>query len=218
MRFGLGMTIGRTTPTNFEIRGLYTGQRLEDVASLIWANVDMERQEIQLSTSKTGRQQIIPIIKPLRSYFASAAGGRQRPRAPLFPSAHVYGTRPGGSSPLSQQFHELLVDVGLAQPRPEKWQSQGIGRDAPRKRSGEITFPHMPSSLDHVVSQKKRRRFRGHRARCYRPRKPRRLAALHRYRRRREARGYGQAGEPFFSMKNKTITWVRHRTRRKSRN
>ena len=34
---------------------------------------------------------------------------------------------------------ELLVDVGLAQPRPEKWQSQGIRRDAPRKHS-EITF------------------------------------------------------------------------------
>ena len=36
--------------------GLYTGQRLGDLAALTWANVDLERSEIRFVTGKTGRQ------------------------------------------------------------------------------------------------------------------------------------------------------------------
>ena len=35
--------------------GLYTGQRLGDLASLPWANMDPEHQEIHLTTRKTGK-------------------------------------------------------------------------------------------------------------------------------------------------------------------
>ena len=35
--------------------GLYTGQRLGDLASLTWANIDLEHQEIHLTTRKTGK-------------------------------------------------------------------------------------------------------------------------------------------------------------------
>src|SRR5438445_11925072 len=46
--------------------GLYTGQRLADLALLTWSNVDLECGEIRLITRKTGRRLTIPIAGPLR--------------------------------------------------------------------------------------------------------------------------------------------------------
>ena len=128
------------------LAGLYTGQRLKDIASLTWANVDMERGEIRLSTSKTGRHQVLPIAKPLRSFFAELPSS-DNPQAPLFPSAYPLGIRSGGTSGLSQQFHELLVTVGLAKERPPKRKGKGVGRDAARERS-EVSF----HSLRHTAT------------------------------------------------------------------
>jgi integrase len=128
------------------LAGVYTGQRLKDIASLTWDNVDMERDEIRLSTSKTGRQQVIPIARPLRAYLADLPASDD-PHAPLFPSAHPLAGRPAGTSVLSQQFHDLLVSVGLAKPRPPKRKSTGKGRDSPREQS-EVTF----HSLRHTAT------------------------------------------------------------------
>lgn len=128
------------------LAGVYTGQRLKDIASLTWSNVDTERGEIRLSTSKTGRRQIIPIAKPLLSYLEELPAG-DNPRAPLFPAAYPLGTRVGGTSVLSQQFHDLLVTAGLAKPRLPKRKSKGIGRDSPRERS-EVSF----HSLRHTAT------------------------------------------------------------------
>lgn len=128
------------------LAGLYTGQRLKDIASLTWANVDMERGEIRLTTSKTGRHQVLPIAKPLRACLAELPAGDD-PQAPLFPSAYPLGTRPGGSSSLSQQFHDLLVSAGLADPRPSNRKSTGKGRNTPRELSA-ISF----HSLRHTAT------------------------------------------------------------------
>jgi hypothetical protein len=38
------------------LAALYTDQRLKDIASLTWANVDLERDEFRFATSKTGRR------------------------------------------------------------------------------------------------------------------------------------------------------------------
>src|SRR6266480_5741104 len=48
--------------------GLYTGQRLGDLARLTWQNVDLDRDEIRFVSRKTGRTMIIPIARPLRSH------------------------------------------------------------------------------------------------------------------------------------------------------
>jgi integrase len=37
--------------------GLYTGLRLSDVATLTWPNLNLQREEIRVTTSKTGRRQ-----------------------------------------------------------------------------------------------------------------------------------------------------------------
>ena len=61
---------------NFEwqgiiLTGIYTGQRLGDIARLTWNSVDVRREEIALTTSKTGRRIILPMAKLLLEYYLS---------------------------------------------------------------------------------------------------------------------------------------------------
>lgn len=51
--------------------GLYTGQRLGDIATLTWQNIDLEQNELRLVTNKTGRRQIIPLASPLLRHIES---------------------------------------------------------------------------------------------------------------------------------------------------
>ena len=128
------------------LAGLYTGQLLKDLASLTWANVDLQAGELRLTTSKTGRSQVLPIAKPLRTYVEELAASDD-PRAPLFPSLYPFATRAGGSSPMSQQFYELLVTAGIAPPRLSKDKSSGKGRSGSRERS-KVSF----HSLRHTAT------------------------------------------------------------------
>ncbi|MFH1499461.1 MAG: tyrosine-type recombinase/integrase, partial [Verrucomicrobiota bacterium] len=89
--------------------GLYTGQRLKDLASLTWRAVDMEENEVNFITSKTGRAQSIPIASPLRAYLETLDAGDD-PDQPLFPTLHPLAVRAGGTSALSQAFHGILCD------------------------------------------------------------------------------------------------------------
>jgi integrase len=45
--------------------GLYTGQRLGDVARLTWANLDLPKSVVRLTTQKTHKLLIIPMAEPL---------------------------------------------------------------------------------------------------------------------------------------------------------
>ena len=51
--------------------GLYTGQRLGDIARLTWANVDLPGQQIRLTTQKTGKTLIISMDEPLARHVKS---------------------------------------------------------------------------------------------------------------------------------------------------
>lgn len=140
------LAVANTEWRGLILAGLYTGQRLKDIASLTWANVDIERNEIRLSTSKTGRRQVLPIAKPLRAYLEESPVG-DNPQAPLFPAAFPLARRAGGTSMLSQQFHGLLVSAGLAAARLPKRRSKGVGRAASRELS-QISF----HSLRHTAT------------------------------------------------------------------
>lgn len=125
--------------------GLYTGQRLGDVARLTWANVDLSADEIQLRTAKTGRVVRIPICGPLKSHLESLPAGDD-PKQPLHPRAAALATVNG--STLSRQFGELLAQVGLAvkkthEPRDEERK----GRTA-RRAASELSF----HSLRHTAT------------------------------------------------------------------
>src|SRR5215471_13655173 len=48
--------------------GLYLGQRLADIATLDWSAIDRKRNEIKITTGKTGKRLILPLAKPLRIF------------------------------------------------------------------------------------------------------------------------------------------------------
>jgi integrase len=118
--------------------GLYTGQRLGDIARLLWLNVKLERGEISFVTSKTGRQQIIPMATALREYIENEMPTSDDPKDPLFPKA--FSTVAGQFDrvgTLSNQFYELMVEAGLVPYRSHA--KKRTGRAG--KRSGtELSF------------------------------------------------------------------------------
>jgi integrase len=68
------------------LAGLYTGQRLADIAALRWENVDLVRSELALTTRKTNRRMMIPLAEPLADYLATLPAGDD-PSAFVFPKA-----------------------------------------------------------------------------------------------------------------------------------
>lgn len=120
--------------------GLYTGQRLGDLATLTWGQVDMEKREIRLVTQKTKRRQIIPMARPLADYLL-ALPSSDSPDAPVLP-----GIEAASTNTLSRQFGELLKRAGLVK-RETTHRKRGKGRDARRVQS-DITF----HSLRHTAT------------------------------------------------------------------
>jgi integrase len=108
--------------------GLYTGQRLTDLARLTWRSVDLSRKEITLRTRKTGRFMNIPIAPPLvRELLAMPSS--DDPDAPIFPRLAVLD-----QSTLSGQFSSILGKAGLVEKKPHR--KTGDGRGARRDTSG----------------------------------------------------------------------------------
>ena len=126
--------------------GLYTGQRLGDLARLTWQNVDLERDEIRFVSRKTGRTMIIPIAPPLRAQIENVPAGDD-PHLPLHPRAFASVEKSGGVKTLSRQFYELLADAGLAKPKAHRKSANGSGRDGRRELS-QISF----HSLRHTAT------------------------------------------------------------------
>jgi integrase len=130
--------------------GLYTGQRLKDVATLTNQNLDLDRNEVRLVTSKTGRQQIIPLSSPLRRYIEEDdLLDSDDPAAPLFPKVYADVERTGNVQRLSSAFYELLVDAGLARARSRK--NNGRGRSVKRETS-ELSFHSLRHTATSLMS------------------------------------------------------------------
>lgn len=125
------------------LMGLYTGQRLGDIARLTWQNLDLVGQELRLVTGKTGRPQIIPLAAPLGRFFEIEMPSGDDPKAPLFPQANDVVLRQGRVGTLSGRFYALMADAGLVEPRKHvstgRDQSHGSGRDG-RRRLVDISF------------------------------------------------------------------------------
>jgi integrase len=117
--------------------GLYTGQRLGDIARLTWANVDLQAKEIQLRTAKTGRVVRIPICKPLLENIESLPAGDD-PKQPLHARLSKYATVNG--STLSRQFGELLASVGLTAKKSHEPKDEERKGRASRRTGSELSF------------------------------------------------------------------------------
>jgi integrase len=133
------------------LAGLYTGQRLKDLAGLTWASVDLQSGELNFATSKTGRRQHIPIAAALRAYLENLEASDD-PKAPIFPDLHKHAVKANGSAALSQQFHDLLAVAGLVTERDASKQSTGKGRSAARTKT-EISFHSLRHSATSLLKK-----------------------------------------------------------------
>jgi integrase len=129
--------------------GLYTGQRLGDLARLTWQNIDLARDEIRFVSRKTGRTMIIPIAPPLRAQIDKLPAGDD-PHQPLHPRAFGSVEKSGGVKTLSRQFYELLADTGLTRPKPHRRSEIAPGRDGPRELS-PISFHSLRHSATSLM-------------------------------------------------------------------
>ena len=122
------------------LAGLYTGQRLSDIARLRWENIDLVRRELALTTRKTSRRILIPLAAALADYLL-ALPAADDPRDFVFPKASACLTRAraGQAGALSNQFHDILARAGLVRRRSHRKSKEGQGRSA-RRRSSEISF------------------------------------------------------------------------------
>jgi integrase len=116
--------------------GLFTGQRLGDLASLTWDQVDLERGEIRLVTRKTGKRLILPIAGPLKNHIESLRVPDQI-GVPVHPRAFELCKKAGNVTTLSHQFVDLMAQTGLRSPTSHK--AEGIGRDG-KRRGLDISF------------------------------------------------------------------------------
>ncbi len=120
--------------TSMILFGLYTGQRLADVATLTWANVDITAGEIRLMTKKTGKRIIFPLAGPLREHVASLASSDDL-STPVHPRAHDLVVRQGKSGNLSNQFADLLAQAGLREKQAHR-KTHGEGRGLGSAKTG----------------------------------------------------------------------------------
>lgn len=120
--------------------GLYTGQRLSDIATWRWENVDLVARELAFTSRKTGRRMVIPIAEALADYLLSLPTSDD-PTAFVFPvsAGHIARAKSEQSGTLSNQFYELLARAGLVRRRSHSKAAGGPGRSGKRKVS-EISF------------------------------------------------------------------------------
>ena len=122
--------------------GLYTGQRLADLAVLTWSHVDLSHGQIRLTTRKTGRRSVLPIAAPLRRHLESLSKSNEL-KAPLHPAAFAIVQRDGRASRLSKAFGNLLETAGLRAVLPKPGRKKGainLPRTGRRRNDGVPTF------------------------------------------------------------------------------
>ncbi len=133
--------------TSMILFGLYTGQRLADVATLTWANVDIAAGEIRLVTKKTGKHIIFPLAGPLREHVASLPSSDDL-AAPVHPRAYDVVVRQGKSGNLSNQFADLLAQAGLREKQAHrKTHGEGRGRGSAKTGLSYHSLRHTAVSL-----------------------------------------------------------------------
>jgi integrase len=95
--------------------GLYTGQRLGDLAKLRWSQLDLENEEIRIPPKKGERYKqlvLLPICAPLKDHILSLEAG-DKPDAYVHPKAAASNV-----SYLSRQFGKILWRCGLRAENP----------------------------------------------------------------------------------------------------
>jgi integrase len=106
--------------------GVFTGQRLGDIACLTWGNVDLQAQEVRLVTRKRGLSVKIPIAGPLAKHIATLSLCKNA-SSPVHPRAAEIVRLQGKTGGLSNQFAKILAKAGLREKQPHT-KTHGLGR------------------------------------------------------------------------------------------
>jgi integrase len=143
--------------------GLYTGQRLGDIARLTWNNIDTERQEIRFAAAKTKRRIVLPIAAPLFDYLTNLPAAEDATQ-PLFPKLAARLRSSNRAGTLSNQFYDILVAAGLAPLRSHRGTGKGRGSRRARSQISYHSLRHTVTSLLKAagVSDAVAREFVGH--------------------------------------------------------
>ncbi len=123
------------------LAGFYTaGQRLSDIATLRWENIDLLERELAFTSRKTGRRIVLPLAEPFSAYLESLPAGDD-PKAFVFPNAagHIARAKSEQSATLSNQFYDILARAGLVRRRTHEKAKDGSGRSS-RRVTSEISF------------------------------------------------------------------------------
>ena len=94
---------------------LYTSQRLGDLVTLTWSQIDFARKEILFKTEKTSRRMAIPACDTLWAHILTLKRGT--PTALLHPRAYDLKNK-HGIGLVSKDFTRLMVTAGLCAAKP----------------------------------------------------------------------------------------------------
>ncbi|MEN8713526.1 MAG: tyrosine-type recombinase/integrase [Verrucomicrobiales bacterium] len=128
--------------------GLYTGQRLGDIARLTWDQLDLDAKEIRLQTGKTGRFQKIPISPTLLKHIESLPEPAHG-QIPLHEKAEEIVNTQGKTGSLSNQFHKIMSDAGIVPKKTHRKTEEAPGRKGrrPESRVSFHSLRHTTTSL-----------------------------------------------------------------------
>jgi integrase len=115
--------------------GLYTGQRLGDIATLRWSQIDLDNDLVRFETAKTGNRLSIPLSEPLKDHLIKIGASDD-------PLAFIHETlgplyEQSGAAALSNQFVAILASCGLR--KPVSHEQEEDGRDGKRNKS-QLSF------------------------------------------------------------------------------
>jgi len=120
--------------TSMILFGLYSGQRLGDIAKLTWENIDLQAGELRLVTGKTGKTIIQPLAGPLKKHIEGLPVSDD-PNAPIHPRAFETITKQRKSGGLSNGFAALLAQAGLREKQAHR-ATHGTGRGVGSSSNG----------------------------------------------------------------------------------
>ena len=118
--------------------GIYTGQRLADIALLRWNQIDLKHDEIHFYVRKTKRRLLVPIAPSLREHLLGIQRRTDKPDAPVHREAcRIVTKQHGRVGTLSNAFADLLAQAGLREARTSASTGRGRGN---RRKGMDLSF------------------------------------------------------------------------------